>query len=137
MIDHLGFLPGPWAEDPPQTPSAEECHKLPHVEAVLALLSRKNTYIKLSAPYRLTDKYEALEGLVKAVAKAAPERIVWASDWPFVPTPEEIKASKERGETEVTFRQEDMPHWISLLRKWLGDELFNNMMVKNPARIYA
>ncbi|BEI98444.1 hypothetical protein CcaverHIS631_0307430 [Cutaneotrichosporon cavernicola] len=137
MIDHLGFLPGPWNQNPPLIPTAEECCKLPHVDAVLALLSRKNTYIKLSAPYRLTSRYEALEGLVKAVAKAAPERIVWASDWPFVPTPAEIKASKERGDTEVTFQPEDMPKWITLLREWLGEDLFNKMMVANPAKIYA
>ncbi|GMK53588.1 hypothetical protein CspeluHIS016_0101740 [Cutaneotrichosporon spelunceum] len=137
MIDHLGFLPGPWARDPPQTPTADECRSLPHVDAVLALLGRKNTYVKLSAPYRLTSRYETLEGLVKAFAKVAPDRIVWASDWPFVPTPAEIKASKGRGEAEVTFHPEDMPRWIELLREWLGEDLFNNMMVANAANIYT
>lgn len=138
MIDHLGFLPGPWGQSPPVTPSAEECHKLPYVEAVLALLSRENVYIKLSAPYRITESYEALEGLVGAIAKAAPSRIVWASDWPYVPVPEQIAAHKEKeGNTELTFRTEDIPRWIKLLRGWLGEELFDRMMVENPSRIYA
>lgn len=139
MIDHLGFLPGPWGQSPPLTPDAEACQKLPHVDAVLHLLARENVYIKISAPYRITTEYEALEGLVKAVVAAAPSQIVWASDWPFVPLPAEMAAHNEKygKEEELEFRKEDMPRWIALLRKWMDEKTFEKMMVENPARIYA
>lgn len=137
MIDHLGFLPGPWGQSPPEYVDEAAVRNLPHVEAVLHLLERKNVYVKISAPYRVTTEYEAVEGLVKAMVAVAPERCVWASDWPFVPVPEQIQESKDRGEKELTFRTEDMPKWVRLLREWMGEEAFNRMMVENPAKLYA
>ncbi|NIF22104.1 amidohydrolase family protein [Candidatus Pantoea multigeneris] len=54
------------------------------VDEVTELLRRPDIWIKLSAPSRVSDAsgYEGLAGVVKRLVSVAPDRLIWASDWP-------------------------------------------------------
>ncbi len=56
-------------------------------QALLRLISMGRTWVKLTGPYRLTRDalpYPSCDALAQALLKAAPERLVWGSDWPHV-----------------------------------------------------
>ena len=57
---------------------------------MLRLLDNGRTWVKLSAPYEDSKvgppNYDDVGKLAKALAKAAPERMLWATNWPH-PTP--------------------------------------------------
>ncbi|KAI1920820.1 hypothetical protein LOZ65_003957 [Ophidiomyces ophidiicola] len=51
---------------------------------LVSLLNRGNTYVKISAPYRLsTDPHFEFLGIIaKELMRIAPDRLVFATDWP-------------------------------------------------------
>jgi D-galactarolactone isomerase len=74
VIDHTGkFLE-------PVSPDSREFRSL------LNLVDTGRCWVKLSAPYETSKtgapKYEDVGRLAKALVKAAPERMLWASNWP-------------------------------------------------------
>ncbi len=81
VLDHVARIPQP-----------EGIHH-PGYQVVRELLDQGKTWIKLSAPYAVTKTgppaYADIGQVVQALVRVAPERLVWASDWPH-PT-EEIK----------------------------------------------
>lgn len=70
VIDHLGALP-------------PEGLKSASYAIIRKLLDKGNTWVKLSGAY-LTSKSPYVEsaGITAAYVRAAPERVVWGSDWP-------------------------------------------------------
>jgi len=93
--------------------------------ALLRLLDRGRCWVKLTGPYRLTDApypYAPTEPFARALIQAAPERLVWGSDWPHVML---------RGE---------MPNdgaLLDLLFDWAGSaQLARRILVDNPATLY-
>ncbi len=79
VIDHYG-LPGS------ETPDGA------NGRALLGLLQRPHMWMKLSGPYRAieaadSDPLETMPpaGWVQAFLGAAPDRLVWGSDWPHAP----------------------------------------------------
>ena len=74
VIDHTGkFLE-------PVSPDSREFRSL------LNLVETGRCWVKLSAPYETSKtgapKYEDVSKLAKALVKKAPERMLWASNWP-------------------------------------------------------
>ena len=74
VIDHVGrFM------DPVPTDHAA-------FRTLLGLLDRGNCWVKLSAPYesskRMPPKYEDVEPEAQALARHAPQRMLWATNWP-------------------------------------------------------
>jgi 2-pyrone-4,6-dicarboxylate lactonase len=56
-------------------------------QALLRLLETGRCWVKLTGPYRLTDAplpYAPVAAFAKELLRAAPERLVWGSDWPHV-----------------------------------------------------
>jgi predicted TIM-barrel fold metal-dependent hydrolase len=118
VLDHLGLLPAPAAGEPdPALPLLRE------------LLAAGDVWVTLSGAYRLVpgrteaEAAPALRGRVEAVLAAAPDRVVWGTDWPYVappgpaPTPTDHRA---------------------VLDAWLPDaELRRRVLVDNPARLYG
>lgn len=53
-------------------------------ESLISLLRQGNTYIKVSAPYRLTkDRHmRDLKAMAREFLSAAPDRVIYATDWP-------------------------------------------------------
>ena len=98
----------------------------PGFASLLRLLERGDVWVKLSAPYEVSrtgrPDYADVGVLARALASAAPERMLWASNWPhpwFENPP---------GEAEL----------IALLASWVPDESRRyRILVENPARLYG
>jgi D-galactarolactone isomerase len=74
----------------------------PAVTAVLRLLDQAQAWVKLSAGYGLAPNENPLDGAVMALAhrfaRAAPERVLWGSNWPHPnrarPAPDDTKIAQ-------------------------------------------
>ncbi|WP_082712063.1 amidohydrolase family protein [Burkholderia singularis] len=114
VFDHLARLPLP----------AGTSHPAFHV--VRHLLDGGRTWIKLSGPYLdsqsgAADGYADLDGVIESWVEAAPERLVWGSDWPHA--------------TETVKPDDAM--LFDLLRRWTGSpSVLEQVLVTNPAQLY-
>jgi predicted TIM-barrel fold metal-dependent hydrolase len=114
VVDHLGHMPVDAGVDHPG------------FQALLALLKEGRTWVKLSSPNRFGDPrppYPSVVPYAHALIAAAPDRCVWASDWPhsrfagFMPNDGDL---------------------LDLLALWAPDAaLRNRILVDNPARLYG
>ena len=115
VIDHLGRI------DPADGASG------PAFDVVRRLLDGGRTWIKLSGIYmRSTDGapgYRDTFPLGEALARHAPERLVWGSDWPH---------------TTETPGSVDDAALVDVLLAWCGtDETLRRVLVDNPAQLYG
>jgi len=95
-------------------------------QAMLELASMGKCWIKVTAPYRISAgaiPYSDAEGFVRSAVNAAPDRIVWGTDWPHV------KISKP------------MPHDADMCDSfydWVTDEgMRKRILVDNPTQLYG
>jgi len=98
----------------------------PAFRSLLGFLERGDVWVKLSAPYIVSSEgppdYRDVAPLARALLRTAPERILWASDWPHP----SLKAAPD--ETRL----------LGLLSDWVDDEKsLNHVLVENPARLYG
>lgn len=96
-------------------------------QVIRRLLDRGNTWVKLSAPYidsrEPAPDYADLAVTVSNLVMAAPERMLWGSDWPHVTQPLDSRP--------------DGIALLNLLAHWVPDEMTRNrILVDNPARLY-
>jgi len=77
VVDHYG------------RPDPKQGVKCAGFQLLLRALQKGNTWVKVSASYRLGRERTAAYGL--ALLKEAPERLLWASDCPFVGHEKEVK----------------------------------------------
>ena len=113
VFDHLGRLAQPSALDNPG------------FKTISKLIDKGKTWVKLSGAYQDSKvgppSYSDTVPVARAYIKAAPERMVWASDWPH-PT------EKEKPDDAVLF---------DLLAEWAPDAATRAaILVQNPARLY-
>ena len=94
-------------------------------QALLRLMRDGKAWVKLTAPYRLTMStlpYADVARFAQALVEAAPERLIWGTDWPHV------------------FIKSAMPDdaaLLQLLARWVPDErLQRRILVDNPAALY-
>jgi D-galactarolactone isomerase len=97
----------------------------PGIRSLLDLLDTGRVWVKLSAPYETSKTgapaYEDVGAIAKALVKAAPERCLWASNWPHP--------------GQAT--QPDDAQLLDLLLDWAPNERVRRMiLVDNPARLY-
>jgi D-galactarolactone isomerase len=116
VIDHIGkFL------EPVSTDSAP-------FKSLLGLLDTGRCWVKLSAPYETSKTgapvFEDVSRLARALVKHAPERMLWASNWPHP--------------SEPVGHKPDDADMLDLLLDWAPDEgLRNKILVTNPAALYG
>lgn len=115
VIDHLGRI------DPAEGPSAQAFGVLRR------LLDGGNTWVKLSGAYMRSavqgPSYADTLPLGQALVRAAPNHLVWGSDWPHTT------------EAPGTVNDADL---VGLLRAWAGsDAAMDRILVDNPARLYG
>jgi D-galactarolactone isomerase len=96
--------------------------------SLLNLVDTGRCWVKLSAPYETSKtgapKYQDVGRLAKALVKKAPERMLWASNWPHPSVPKEKRPSDE-----------DL---LDLLLDWAPvEETRKKILVENPAELYG
>ena len=98
------------------------------------LVALKKAYVKLSAPHRISSQepdYADVAPIAKALIAAAPDRMLWGSDWPHT-----VRAPG-KGPLDIhPFRKVDDFHDLELLRTWSGEATLERILVDNPARLY-
>ncbi len=115
VFDHLGRIPQP----------AGIHH--PAFTLIRGLLEKGRTWVKLSGAYQDTKVgppgYGDTVELARAFVSAAPERMVWGSDWPH-PTERNTKP--------------DDALLFDILASWVPDEAQRNrILVRNPEELYG
>jgi D-galactarolactone isomerase len=116
VIDHVGKFLEPVAPD----------HAA--FKSLLRLVDTGRCYVKISAPYETSKTggpaYEDVGALAKALIRAAPDRMLWASNWPHA------QAAK--------FGYPNDAALLDLLLDWAPDETaIRKMLVDNPTRLYG
>lgn len=113
VIDHVGKFLEPPALDHPG------------VSTLLRLLDAGRTWLKLSGPYEVSrvgaPGYDDVAAIAKACVQAAPERMLWASNWPHV--------SVQQGPDDAAM--------LDLLLDWATPEQRDMILVRNPAVVYG
>lgn len=103
------------------------------------LRSSGRVYVKLSAPYQVCGQepgYEPMEPFVRSLVEAAPDRLVWGSDWPH--TAGARRTGRKDPSIEEPFRSEDDALILANVAAWLGsDEQVRRVLVENPATLYG
>ncbi|NYT35980.1 hydrolase [Allopusillimonas soli] len=109
----------------------------PGFSELLALVRKGAVYVKLSAPYRISDKndYPDVQPLARALIDANPDRMLWGSDWPHPGA----AAGPKRPPGEITpNRQEDDLRALRRCIAWAGSTpIARKILVDNPARLYG
>lgn len=112
VVDHMGHMP------------AVDGVGAPGFQTLLHLLRDHGWWTKLSGAYRISDQpapYAEVAPWAQALIAAAPDRLVWGSDWPHVA----VAPMPDAG----TLR--------NLLASWGADAaLRQRILVDNPARLY-
>jgi D-galactarolactone isomerase len=114
VFDHMGHVPQP----------AGLSH--PVFNVVRRLVDKGRTWVKLSVTYDNTKDgppgYADITKVAQAYIKAAPERIVWGSNWPH---PNETQ-------------KPDDAMLFDLMSQWAPDEATRNrILVRNPEALYG
>ncbi|WP_172122075.1 amidohydrolase family protein [Devosia sp. 919] len=99
----------------------------PGYDRFLGLVREGRCWVKLTAPYRISDEggvpYSDVRPFADALVRAAPERLIWGSDWPHV------------------MQVKPMPHdahLLDLLGDWVTDPSIRRMLfVDNPSALYG
>ncbi|MDE0059106.1 MAG: amidohydrolase family protein [Defluviicoccus sp.] len=94
--------------------------------ALLALVRGGNTWIKISGANRVSETdlppYDDVKPMAEALIEAAPERIMWGTDWPH---PNKYEVNPNDGDLVDAFGD------------WVGDKAMRRaVMVDTPAAFY-
>jgi predicted TIM-barrel fold metal-dependent hydrolase len=117
VFDHLAHMPQP----------AGAAH--PAFAVVADLMQKGKAWVKLSGAYQDTEvgppTYSDTVPVAQAYVKAAPERLVWGSDWPH---PSEQRKPALPDDAML----------FDLLAQWAPDEAVRNrILADNPAKLYG
>lgn len=110
----------------------------PGMATLLGLLRDGRVHIKLSAPYRASRQgpdYRDVAPLAQALIAAAPNQMLWGSDWPHTGS-----SGSRSGDLSVIepFRPEDAGHTLDLLSDWAVDATAHRrILVDNAARLFG
>ena len=95
-------------------------------QALLRMVRAGRCWVKFTAPYRISSgdmPYEDVAPCAKALIHAAPDRMVWGTDWPHV---------------MVTKPMPNDGDLCDLLADWIPEpELRKQVLVDNPAKLYG
>jgi D-galactarolactone isomerase len=115
VFDHLGVLGSAGTKHPAFT-------------FIRRLVDADRAWVKLSGAYitptGFTKDYSPATAVAKAFVAAAPERLVWGSDWPHP-------------SADITSKPDDAK-LFDLLRDWAPNEATRNrILVDNPQSLYG
>jgi predicted TIM-barrel fold metal-dependent hydrolase len=106
----------------------------PGFDDLLGLVRSGRVYVKISAPYRTSDKspdFSDMAPLAQALVAANSDRVLWGSNWPHPGrglTPTAIASPYPNDDGGV----------LNLLPTWVPDSTIRaKILVDNPARLYG
>jgi 2-pyrone-4,6-dicarboxylate lactonase len=105
---------------------AKDTINAPGFKALIELMKRGNCWMKISGANRVSETdlppYDDVTPMARALIEAAPDHIVWGSDWPH---PNKYVVNPNDG---------DLIDWFGI---WVPDEAMRKrIMVDNPAKFY-
>ena len=96
--------------------------------ALLRLIDKGRTYVKLSAPYEVSKSgapaYADVSILAQALIRHAPDRMLWGSNWPHHALPPPLRVTNAA-----------MLDWLQLCAP--DATIRDGILVTNPARLYG
>jgi predicted TIM-barrel fold metal-dependent hydrolase len=102
--------------------------------ALLDLVRARNAYVKLSAPYNRSTSadYSDMLPLARALVEAAPDRMLWGTNWPH---PAQVQG---RPISEITpYHKIDNENLVRLFAEWCPDAgTRKTILVDTPVRLY-
>jgi len=114
VVDHVGRFMDPVSLDHPS------------FRALLHLVDTGRCWVKLSAPYESSlqglPDFPDIAPLARALVKEAPERMLWASNWPH---------PNHLGEYDEADLLDTLLHWAD------DETLRNRILADNPAELYG
>ena len=117
VIDHFGRV------------RADDGLQAPAFQTLLRLMTRDNVWAKIMGAYFVSNRapyYPDVTPFARAVVAAAPDRVVWGTDWPH---------------PAIAHQGVPMPNdgdLADLLLEWVPDEAQRKkVLVDNPARLYG
>ena len=126
VIDHMGL------------PDAAAGIGQPGFQAVLRLLARPHVWVKLAGADRITRASGRLRDAIpfmRALAAAAPERLVWGSDWPHIGF---HSGRQVQGDAVLAHRALDAGELLDVLIEAVPDtDTRRAILAGNPARLYG
>jgi predicted TIM-barrel fold metal-dependent hydrolase len=93
----------------------------------LRLFEKGRIWVKMTAPYRITQRevlpYDDVDAVAKALREARPDRLLWGTDWPHPINPKPMANDGEK---------------FDHLAEWLpGEDLRRQVLVENPKALYG
>jgi predicted TIM-barrel fold metal-dependent hydrolase len=126
VIDHMGL------------PDAAAGIGQPGFQAVLRLLARPHVWVKLAGADRITRTSGRLRDaipFIRALAAAAPARVVWGSDWPHIGF---HSGQQVQGDAVLAHRALDAGELLDVLNEAVPDpESRRAILAGNPAKLYG
>jgi predicted TIM-barrel fold metal-dependent hydrolase len=126
VIDHMGL------------PDAAAGIGQAGFRAVLRLLTCGHVWVKLAGADRITRTSGRLRDaipFIRALAAAAPERVVWGSDWPNIGF---HSGRQVEGDAALPHRELDAGEALDVLIEAVADpEARRAILADNPARLYG
>ena len=119
VFDHMGHVP------------AAAGVSDPGFQAMLGLMKEGRFWAKLSAPYRLSElpyPWHDVTPFAQALIAAAPDRLVWGSDWPHPAVP---------GHMPANFVMPNDGDLLDILSLWTEDAAVQKkILADNPRKLY-
>jgi 2-pyrone-4,6-dicarboxylate lactonase len=116
VFGHLGYV------------RADRGVQVPGFQALLRLLRDGRAWVKLTGPYRISTgplPHADTNAFAQALVAAAPNRLVWGSDWPHVKTDWSIPMPNDGDLAD-------------LLEDWVPDPVVRKrVLADNPASLYG
>jgi D-galactarolactone isomerase len=127
LSDLLRRLPVPMVFDHLGNPPLPAGTSHPSHQFIRGLLDEGHAWVKLSGAYlnsKIGPPYPEATSIAQAFVKAAPQRLVWGSDWPHPTSPGP--------------RKPDDAMLFDLLLDWApDDQTRHRILVENPERLYG
>jgi len=112
VVDHMGHMP------------VMEGLQSKGYQALRHMQQEYGWWVKLSGAYRISDDFDAyrdVKSWAQGLVEAAPDRVLWGSDWPHVHIPRMVDTGRLRNQ----------------LVDWVSDaQLRERILVINPANLY-
>ena len=125
VIDHMGL------------PDAALGVQHESFQAVLEMATAPHVWVKLAGADRITRSSGRLRDAIpfmQALAKAAPQRLVWGSDWPHLGF---HAGTQVHDGSVLPFRKLEVAELLSVLSDALTAQMQKAVLADNPARLYG